>query len=104
MPFRGFSLDGKIALVTGAGRGLGLEAARGLAAAGAPGTHQRPHPMSRVMCWPLTAGISPISEAGTDRSLHQAPCHHFAALKSPSAMAAGFVKRVSWPPSTSTRK
>jgi gluconate 5-dehydrogenase len=35
MPFRGFSLDGKIALVTGAGRGLGLEAARGLAAAGA---------------------------------------------------------------------
>lgn len=30
-----FSLDGKIALVTGAGRGLGLEIAKGLAAAGA---------------------------------------------------------------------
>jgi gluconate 5-dehydrogenase len=35
MSFRGFSLEGKIALATGAGRGLGLEAARGLAAAGA---------------------------------------------------------------------
>jgi gluconate 5-dehydrogenase len=31
----GFGLDGKVALVTGAGRGLGLEIARGLAAAGA---------------------------------------------------------------------
>jgi len=31
----GFSLDGKIALVTGAGRGLGLEIAKGLARAGA---------------------------------------------------------------------
>ena len=30
-----FSLDGKIALVTGAGRGLGLEIAKGLAVAGA---------------------------------------------------------------------
>lgn len=35
MPFAGFALDGKIALVTGAGRGLGLEIAKGLAAAGA---------------------------------------------------------------------
>jgi len=35
MPFAGFSLEGKIALVTGSGRGLGLEAAKGLAAAGA---------------------------------------------------------------------
>lgn len=35
MPFTGFSLEGKIALVTGSGRGLGLEAAKGLAAAGA---------------------------------------------------------------------
>jgi gluconate 5-dehydrogenase len=35
MPFQGFSLEKKIALVTGAGRGLGLEAARGLAAADA---------------------------------------------------------------------
>jgi len=31
----GFSLDGKIALVTGSGRGLGLEIAKGLASAGA---------------------------------------------------------------------
>lgn len=35
MPFDGFSLEGKIALITGSGRGLGLEAAKGLAAAGA---------------------------------------------------------------------
>jgi len=28
MTFQGFSLEGKTALVTGAGRGLGLEAAR----------------------------------------------------------------------------
>ena len=35
MPFPGFAMDGKIALVTGAGRGLGLEIAKGLASAGA---------------------------------------------------------------------
>ena len=35
MAFSGFSLDGKTALVTGAGRGLGLEIAEGLAASGA---------------------------------------------------------------------
>jgi gluconate 5-dehydrogenase len=32
--FPGFSLDGKVALVTGAGRGLGLEIAKGLAVSG----------------------------------------------------------------------
>jgi len=35
MPYPGFALDGKIALVTGAGQGLGLEIAKGLAAANA---------------------------------------------------------------------
>ena len=35
MPFSDFELNGRIALVTGAGRGLGLEIARGLAASGA---------------------------------------------------------------------
>lgn len=35
MPYAGFALEGRIALVTGAGRGLGLEIARALAAAGA---------------------------------------------------------------------
>jgi gluconate 5-dehydrogenase len=35
MSFSGFALDGKIALVTGSGRGLGLEIAKGLSAAGA---------------------------------------------------------------------
>ena len=35
MTFSGFSLDNKIALVTGAGRGLGLEIAKALAGAGA---------------------------------------------------------------------
>jgi hypothetical protein len=34
MPFDGFSLQRKIALITGFGRGLGLEAAKGLAAGG----------------------------------------------------------------------
>ena len=34
MNFPGFSLDGKVALVTGAGRGLGLEIAKGLAVSG----------------------------------------------------------------------
>ncbi len=35
MTFAGFTLTGQIALVTGSGRGLGLEIAKGLAAAGA---------------------------------------------------------------------
>jgi gluconate 5-dehydrogenase len=35
MAFAGFSLEGRVALVTGAGRGLGLEISKGLAEAGA---------------------------------------------------------------------
>ena len=35
MAFPGFKMDGKIALVTGSGRGLGLEIAKGLSSAGA---------------------------------------------------------------------
>ena len=55
---RMFNLDGKVALVTGAGRGLGLQMARGLAAAGA-------HVLVNGRARPaLDAAVAAVTSAG----------------------------------------